>query len=184
MPAAAAKIPIDKDELGRSPLVPPDGGSHAGGGGGGGSGSAFAADTTGSMSKRASATSGSVKNPEAFNIEGGPIVGTAAAATASCVLPAGADLDRRLDRHLLPALCCLSVVNYLDRTNLAFAASGLKRDVGISLKEYGKIVFFSFLLFSSFFAAVSSPLSRSHPLSSASQPLSTLLKASARPCSS
>ena len=136
------------------------------------------------MSKRASATSGSVKNPEAFNIEGGPIVGTAAAATASCVLPAGADLDRRLDRHLLPALCCLSVVNYIDRTNLAFAASGLKRDVGISLKEYGKIVFFSFLLFSSFFAAVSSPLSRSHPLSSASQPLSTLLKASARPCSS
>ena len=138
MPAAAAKIPIDKDELGRSPLVPPDGGSHAGGGGGGGSGSAFAADTTGSMSKRASATSGSVKNPEAFNIEGGPIVGTAAAATASCVLPAGTDLDRRLDRHLLPALCCLSVVNYIDRTNLAFAASGLKRDVGISLKEYGK----------------------------------------------
>ena len=140
MPSAAAKIPSDEDELGRSPLVPPEGGSHGGGGGGGGRSSAFAADATGSMSKRASATSGSAKNPKAFNIEGGgSIVGVAAVATAaSCVLPAGADLDRRLDRHLLPALCCLSVVNYIDRTNLAFAAYGLKRDVGISLKEYGK----------------------------------------------
>lgn len=56
----------------------------------------------------------------------------AASAEASTCLPA--DLDRKLDRHLLPALCCLSLVNYIDRTNLAFAASGLERDVGISIK--------------------------------------------------
>ena len=153
--AAAAKIPSDEDELHRSRLVS-DSGSHAGGGAE--SVSVLAGDMPGSVSKRSSATSGPAKNLEAFNIEGGGgallIDGADAAggaSSSSSCLPA--DLDRKLDRHLLPALCCLSVVNYIDRTNLAFAASGLKRDVGITLSQYGMgFSFFRFLLL--FFAVL------------------------------
>ena len=143
MPTAAlGKIPSDEEELQNRSRLVSDSGSHAGGGGGKAS-SVLAGDTSGGfVSKRASATSGGAGGAGALSIED--------ASSPSC-LPA--DLDRRLDRHLLPALCCLSVVNYIDRTNLAFAASGLERDVGITLKEYGKrkyFVIFAFLSLISF----------------------------------
>ena len=188
--AAAAKIPSDEDELHRSRLVS-DSGSHAGGGAE--SVSVLAGDMPGSVSKRSSATSGPAKNLEAFNIEGGGgallidgAVAAGGASSSSSCLPA--DLDRKLDRHLLPALCSLSMVNYIDRTNLAFAASGLKSDVGITLKEYGEVKkeLSLFLVFAAV-VVVTFPLTtllllRSLPTPSLEK--HTKIQAWARPCSS
>lgn len=130
--SAAKKLPSEEEVLHpRSPLAP-DSTSHGGSALGGGE----------SVSKRlgASNSGGVARSIEAFEVEagGGATIDAPSSSPSSSSLPVGNDLDRKLNRHLLPALCCLSVVNYIDRTNLAFAASGLKRDVGISLKEYGE----------------------------------------------
>eukprot|EP00891_Asterochloris_glomerata_P009901 jgi/Astpho2/9901/Aster-06613 len=44
---------------------------------------------------------------------------------------------RKLDRHLLPLFCVLTVLNYIDRTNLAFAALQLNKALGFSEHVYG-----------------------------------------------
>lgn len=43
-----------------------------------------------------------------------------------------AEVMRKLDRHILASFCVLTVLNYLDRTNLAFAALQLNKDLGFS----------------------------------------------------
>lgn len=46
-------------------------------------------------------------------------------------------LRRRFDWHLLPWAFAIGVVSYLDRTNLAFAAVELNRDLGFTCETYG-----------------------------------------------
>jgi len=67
------------------------------------------------------------------------------------VLPA-VELSSRTRRHiavrLLPFLFVLYIVNYLDRTNLAYAALGMSRDLGFSDRVFGLgagIFFISYL---------------------------------------
>ena len=67
------------------------------------------------------------------------------------VLPA-VELSGRTRRHiavrLLPFLFILYIVNYLDRTNLAYAALGMSRDLGFSDSVFGLgagIFFISYL---------------------------------------
>lgn len=67
------------------------------------------------------------------------------------VLPA-LDVSRHTRRHiavrLLPFLFLLYIVNYLDRTNLAYAAIGMSRDVGFNDRVFGfgaGIFFISYL---------------------------------------
>jgi len=65
--------------------------------------------------------------------------------------PAGEVVDRT--RHhiavrLLPFLFILYITNYLDRTNLAYAALGMSRDLGFSDRVFGLgagIFFFSYV---------------------------------------
>lgn len=57
------------------------------------------------------------------------------------ILPAAAQLGDRTRRHialrLLPFLFTLYVVNYVDRTNVAYAAIGMSRDLGFSDRVFG-----------------------------------------------
>jgi len=51
-----------------------------------------------------------------------------------------AEADRaiaRITRRLIPFLCVLFVVNYLDRTNVAMAKLTMSRDAGLSESQYG-----------------------------------------------
>ena len=43
----------------------------------------------------------------------------------------------KVNRHILPLFCCLAMLCYLDRVNLAFAARQLKEDLGFSKAVYG-----------------------------------------------
>lgn len=57
---------------------------------------------------------------------------------------------RRVTRHIIPFLMILFIVNFLDRTNVAIAALGMNRDIGISQSVYGfgaGIFFLGYLLF-------------------------------------
>lgn len=117
----------NKDHEDRSPLSPSSSHDAAGGSGIGSAVNKRLSSANGGRS----ATGRAAAAASTFNVE--------PTSPSPSVLPA--DLDRRLDRHLLPALCCLSIVNYIDRTNLAFAASGLKSDVGITLSQYGEFFF-------------------------------------------
>ena len=60
---------------------------------------------------------------------------SAAPAAAAEVDPAA--VIRKLDRHLVPWLFCLGTLCYLDRTNLAFAALQLNRDLHLTCATYG-----------------------------------------------
>ncbi len=57
------------------------------------------------------------------------------------ILPAAAQLGDRTRRHialrLLPFLFILYIVNYVDRTNVAYAAIGMSRDLGFSDRVFG-----------------------------------------------
>ena len=44
---------------------------------------------------------------------------------------------KRVDRKILPWVFSIGVLSYIDRTNLAFAAVELNRDLGYSCKTYG-----------------------------------------------
>ena len=44
---------------------------------------------------------------------------------------------RRVDRALLPCFMVLTLVNYLDRTNLSYASISMSSDVGLSPQQYG-----------------------------------------------
>lgn len=60
------------------------------------------------------------------------------------------EVMRKLDRHVLASFCVLTVLNYLDRTNLAFAALQLNKDLGFSDTVYGmgsSIFFVGYSLF-------------------------------------
>jgi ACS family tartrate transporter-like MFS transporter len=52
-------------------------------------------------------------------------------------LTSGADLARKVRRHLLPMLFVLYVVAYLDRINVGFAALEMNRELGLSSEQYG-----------------------------------------------
>ena len=55
-----------------------------------------------------------------------------------------------INRRLLPFLFLLYVVAYLDRVNIAFAATGLQRDLGMNAAAYGfgaGIFFVGYVLF-------------------------------------
>ena len=57
---------------------------------------------------------------------------------------------RRVIRRIVPFLMTLFVINFLDRTNVAIAALGMNRDIGISPSVYGLgagIFFLGYLLF-------------------------------------
>jgi len=61
---------------------------------------------------------------------------------ASPTLPASDALARqqtlaKVSRRLLPFTFVLYVVNYVDRTNVSFAALGMNRDLGFSATTYG-----------------------------------------------
>ena len=43
----------------------------------------------------------------------------------------------KVNRHVLPFFCCLAMLCYLDRVNLAFAARQLNEDLGFSKAVYG-----------------------------------------------
>jgi ACS family tartrate transporter-like MFS transporter len=64
-----------------------------------------------------------------------------AVATAAGLAPASSPLADRTRHHtalrLLPFLFLLYVVNYLDRTSVAYAAIGMSRDLGFSDRVYG-----------------------------------------------
>jgi len=62
----------------------------------------------------------------------------------------GADLARKVRRHLLPLLFVLYVVAYLDRINVGFAALDMNRELGLSSEQYGLlagIFFWGYFLF-------------------------------------
>ena len=44
---------------------------------------------------------------------------------------------RRVDRALLPCFMVLTLVNYLDRTNLSYASISMSADIGLSPQQYG-----------------------------------------------
>jgi ACS family tartrate transporter-like MFS transporter len=57
---------------------------------------------------------------------------------------------QRVTRRIVPFLMTLFVINFLDRTNVAIAALGMNRDIGISQSVYGfgaGIFFVGYLLF-------------------------------------
>jgi sugar phosphate permease len=60
---------------------------------------------------------------------------------SSAIAPAGVAVADRTRRHialrLLPFLFILYIANYLDRTNLAYAALGMSRDLGFSDRVFG-----------------------------------------------
>jgi MFS transporter, ACS family, tartrate transporter len=64
-----------------------------------------------------------------------------AVAALSAVGPTAVQLANRTRRHialrLLPFLFVLYIVNYVDRTNLAYAALGMSRDLGFSDRVFG-----------------------------------------------
>jgi hypothetical protein len=43
----------------------------------------------------------------------------------------------KVNRHILSFFCCLAMLCYLDRVNLAFAARQLNEDLGFSKAVYG-----------------------------------------------
>jgi len=47
------------------------------------------------------------------------------------------NIKRKIDRHLIPWFFSLGIACYLDRTNLAFAAVQLSKDLGLSCATYG-----------------------------------------------
>src|SRR5208283_788478 len=60
----------------------------------------------------------------------------------------GEHTRRRVGLRLLPFLFILYIVNYVDRTNLAYAAMGMSRDLGFSDHVFGLgagIFFISYL---------------------------------------
>jgi ACS family tartrate transporter-like MFS transporter len=62
-----------------------------------------------------------------------------AASPLAAVVPSGFE-DRRRHKiafHLLPFLFILYIVNYVDRTNLGFAAIGMERDLGFNDRVFG-----------------------------------------------
>ena len=44
---------------------------------------------------------------------------------------------RKIDRAILPCFMTLTLVNYLDRTNLAYASVQMSADIGLSAQQYG-----------------------------------------------
>src|ERR1035441_2554841 len=64
-----------------------------------------------------------------------------AVATSHANAPAAAQLGDRTRHHialrLLPFLFTLYIVNYVDRTNVAYAAIGMSRDLGFSDRVFG-----------------------------------------------
>ena len=57
-------------------------------------------------------------------------------------LPAQRPVDEaavlaKVNGHILPLFCCLAMLCYLDRVNLAFAARQLNEDLGFSKAVYG-----------------------------------------------
>jgi ACS family tartrate transporter-like MFS transporter len=64
-----------------------------------------------------------------------------AVASTRAIAPAGvpfaADTRRRIAVRLLPFLFVLYIVNYIDRTNLAYAALGMSRDLGFNDRVLG-----------------------------------------------
>src|SRR4051794_17409729 len=55
----------------------------------------------------------------------------------SATAPGGAPVVAKIVRRLIPFLCLLFVVNYIDRTNVAMAKLQMLRDTGISEAMYG-----------------------------------------------
>src|SRR3954468_1897385 len=55
----------------------------------------------------------------------------------SAVSPDGAAVVSKIVRRLIPFLCLLFVVNYIDRTNVAMAKLQMLRDTGINEAMYG-----------------------------------------------
>jgi MFS family permease len=51
--------------------------------------------------------------------------------------PDGSAVIRKIYRRLIPFLCLLFIVNYLDRTNVAMAALKMQADAGLSDEAYG-----------------------------------------------
>jgi MFS transporter, ACS family, tartrate transporter len=64
-----------------------------------------------------------------------------AVASSAAIAPAVADLADRTRRHislrLLPFLFVLYIINYLDRTSVAYAAIGMTRELGFSDRVFG-----------------------------------------------
>jgi ACS family tartrate transporter-like MFS transporter len=71
-----------------------------------------------------------------------------------CTAAAGTSLEkatiRKVTRRLIPFLALLMILNFLDRTNVGFAALRMERDVGIGAADYGfgaGIFFIGYFLF-------------------------------------
>src|ERR1700689_527506 len=62
----------------------------------------------------------------------------------------GALVVRKITRRLIPFLCLLFIVNYLDRTNVAMAKLQMFGDTNLNDKSYGLgagVFFFGYFLF-------------------------------------
>ena len=50
---------------------------------------------------------------------------------------------RKIDRNILPWMCCLYMLQYLDKTTLSYASSmGINKDLGMSTGQYAWYVLF------------------------------------------
>ena len=88
---------------------------------------------------------------EPFELEPGPERATEAAvatttpqasssspsSSSAAVRAYEASVMRRVDRALLPCFMVLTLVNFLDRTNLSYASVQMSADIGLSPQQYG-----------------------------------------------
>jgi len=75
-------------------------------------------------------------SPERFEMEA-PLAATSTRTTATPVVRLELRTRRRIAIELLPFLFVLYIVNYVDRTNLAYAALGMTRDLRFNDQELG-----------------------------------------------
>lgn len=69
--------------------------------------------------------------PQAFPSSSSP------SSSSAAVRAYEASVMRRVDRALLPCFMVLTLVNYLDRTNLSYASVQMSADIGLSPQQYG-----------------------------------------------
>lgn len=75
------------------------------------------------------------------------MVGSLPAAAVPASVPLGGHTRRQIAGRLLPFLFVLYVANYIDRTNLAYAALGMTRDLGFTDRNIGLGVGIFFLTY-------------------------------------
>src|ERR1700733_2696985 len=71
-------------------------------------------------------------------MEAGEIAGTdSRQVSADCISHIERTTMLRVQRHILPLLSCIFVLNYLDRVNIGFAALRMNADIGLTSEIFG-----------------------------------------------